>query len=532
MQLNKLSKYGAILILLLTLPACSYFFGDNMGAEPEEVSGLPPQAVTAPMLAKMQPMGYIHHEPDTENYAYIQENDYKDTKLSPLSTFSIDVDTASFSNVRRMLRNNQFPKTGAVRIEELINYFSYDYPQPKGDTPVAVYQELTDCPWNSEHQLLHIGLQAKDIDMKDAPQSNLVFLIDVSGSMYEDLQLVKSSLKMLTEQMSKDDRISIVVYAGAAGVVLQPTPGNDKLTIEAALNQLESGGSTAGSEGIELAYELAEKHLIKGGNNRIILATDGDFNVGLTDQDALVRMITKNRDKGISLTVLGFGMLNYDDVTAESLADHGNGNYSYIDNLLEAKKVLVHEIGSTLLTIAKDVKLQVEFNPLHVKSYRLIGYENRLLATEDFADDKKDAGDMGAGHTVTALYEIIPADETTDTSSKLRYQQQTTSTEATKSGEFALVKYRYKNPDETASKLLSFTVPATPINFINATENQRFASAVAAWGMLLRNSEHKGNANWDWVIATARSAKGIDANGNRAEFVRLVELSKILSGTK
>ncbi|MCK4501595.1 MAG: DUF3520 domain-containing protein, partial [Desulfuromonadales bacterium] len=287
-----------------------------------------------------------------------------------------------------------------------------------------------------------------------------------------------------------------------------------------------------GSEGIELAYELAEKHLIKGGNNRIILATDGDFNVGLTSEDALISMITENRDKGIYLTVLGFGMLNYDDVIAESLADNGNGNYAYIDSIHEAEKVLVNEVGGTLLTVAKDVKLQVEFNPLYVKSYRLIGYENRLLAAEDFANDKKDAGDMGAGHTVTALYEIIPQDLTTISDSKLKYQQLQISKEGEESGELALVKYRYKKPADETSNLLSFTVPATPTTFTKATIDQRFASAVAAWGMLLRDSAHKGNVNWDWIIATAKNAKGADADGNRAEFIRLVELSKILSTTK
>ncbi len=525
--LRKLIPVGFIFILLLTLSACTpemIVIEPTVGTVPIKTASSMP--ISHQMVQSF--VGQPQPQFDTETYKYLEENGFKDPLLSPLSTFSIDVDTASYSNVRRMLRDNQFPKPGAVRIEEMINYFGYDYPQPAGENPVAVYQELTECPWDSKHFLLHIGLQAKAIDMKDAPQSNLVFLVDVSGSMYEDLELVKSSLKMLTAQMNQDDRISIVAYAGAAGIVLQPTPGSDRKTIENALDQLESGGSTDGGEGIELAYDLAEQYLVKGGNNRIILATDGDFNVGLTSEDALVRLIKKKRNLGIYLTVLGFGMLNYDDITAEALADHGNGNYAYIDNLLEAKKVLVNEIGGTLLTVAKDVKLQVEFNPTRVKFYRLIGYENRLLETEDFTNDKKDAGDMGAGHTVTALYEIIPQDGTVTTGAPLRYQQPTVSADPTKSGELALVKYRYKKPDEETSNLLSFTVPATPASFSNSTDNQRFAAAVAAWGMLLRNSEFKGNSHWDWVTDTARTAKGIDPNGDRAEFIKLVELAKIL----
>jgi len=309
-------------------------------------------------------------------------------------------------------------------------------------------------------------------------------------------------------------------------VILPPTPGSDLQTIFNALDSLESGGATAGSEGIELAYELAEKNLIQGGNNRIILATDGDFNVGLTSEDALVRLIEEKRDKGIYLTVLGFGMLNYDDVTAEALADHGNGNYAYIDSLLEAKKVLVNQIGGTLLTVAKDVKVQVEFNPLQVKEYRLLGYENRLMAAEDFANDQKDAGEMGAGHTVTALYEIIPADGSV-AASTLRYQQ-TTPSAAAESGELALVKYRYKKPDEETSRLLSLIVPAQTTRFSTSSDNQRFAAAVASWGMMLRHSKYTGNTDWEWIIETARSAKGDDPSGDRAEFIKLVELSSML----
>ena len=519
-------KNGILIIgILLILAAC----GPKKVIEPESTGvasfdAAPRLTTSLPKRAMMQPLPVSGF--NTEKYKHIAENGYKDPQVSPLSTFSIDVDTASYSNVRRMLRENQLPQPGAVRIEELINYFDYDYPQPAGNDPVAIDHELTVCPWNTDHLLLHIGLQAKEIDMKDAPQSNLVFLIDVSGSMYGDLPLVKAALKLLAQQMNKTDHISIVVYAGAAGVILPPTPGSDLQTIFNALDSLESGGATAGSEGIELAYELAEKNLIQGGNNRIILATDGDFNVGLTSEDALVRLIEEKRDKGIYLTVLGFGMLNYDDVTAEALADHGNGNYAYIDSLLEAKKVLVNQIGGTLLTVAKDVKVQVEFNPLQVKEYRLLGYENRLMAAEDFANDQKDAGEMGAGHTVTALYEIIPADGSV-AASTLRYQQ-TTPSAAAESGELALVKYRYKKPDEETSRLLSLTVPAQTTRFSTSSDNQRFAAAVASWGMMLRHSKYTGNTDWEWIIETARSAKGDDSSGDRAEFIKLVELSSML----
>lgn len=463
---------------------------------------------------------------NTETYSHNPDNIFKDPLLSPLSTFSIDVDTASYSNVRRIINNDRYPEPGAVRVEEMINYFSYDYPQPQNNQPIAVYQELSDCPWNTEHQLLHIGLQAEKIDMADAPQANLVFLLDVSGSMSGDLTLVKKSLKMLTEVMSSKDRISIVVYAGAAGMILPPTPANDKQTIFAALDNLEAGGSTAGGEGIELAYDLAEQHFIEGGNNRIILATDGDFNVGLTSEDALVRLITEKRKKGVSLSVLGFGMLNYDDVTSEALADHGNGNYAYIDNQLEAKKVLVDQVGATLVTVAKDVKLQVEFNPSLVKSYRLIGYENRKLNNEDFADDRKDAGDMGAGHSVTVLYEIIPQDQNSPSQSPLRYQQNNLA--KTGNTELAFVKYRYKAPNSDTSQQLSFTINNQPVDFKQASNNQRFAAAVAMWAMILKESEFKGDTHYDQILTIAKAAKGTDQRGDRAEFIRLVELAKIL----
>ena len=528
-KLKSFIVIGLTFTTMLSLAACR-----GKVVTPHPTTETDVSMISTSVAAPMQHMRLITGAPqiNTENYKYIKENGFKSALTSPLSTFSIDVDTASYSNVRRMLRHDQFPQPGAVRIEELINYFNYDYPSPDGDNPVAFYQELTYCPWNPSHQLLHLGLQAKTIDVSNAVQSNLVFLLDVSGSMSADLKLVKNSLKLLVAQMDKKDKISIVVYAGAAGVILEPTSAKNRQVIESALDKLEAGGSTAGGEGIELAYQLAERHLINGGNNRIILATDGDFNVGQTSEDALVRLIEKKRDAGISLTILGFGMLNYDDVTAEALADHGNGNYSYIDNILEAKKVLVDQIGGTMFTVAKDVKLQVEFNPSKVKSYRLIGYENRLLANEDFANDQKDSGDMGAGHTVTALYEIIPTDTADGNEGELRYQKPTTTPEATTTNELALVNYRYKKTGTESSELLSTTIIASPISFNNASENQRFASSVAAWGMQLRGSEHKGSITWDWIINTARQAKGLDSNETRAEFVRLVERSKLLSATE
>lgn len=533
---KKLSYTILSLALLIILSSCAHKkIGESLTpprskpSTPVMLYSMAPPPVIAKRMTKTK---FIQRDFNRETYSYIEENRFKETTKSPLSTFSVDIDTASYSNIRRMLQDNVLPEIGAVRIEELINYFDYDYPLPSGEIPVTLSHELTDCPWDNNNQLLHIGLQAKQIDMAKAPQSNLVFLIDVSGSMHRDLELVKASLKMLTSQLRSEDRVSIVVYAGAAGTVLEPTSGNDRKTITEALDRLYAGGSTAGSEGILRAYQLAEQNFIKNGNNRIILATDGDFNVGLTSEDALVRLIKQKRDHGIFLTVLGFGYGNYNDVTAEGLADHGNGNYAYIDSLLEAKKVLVKEAGGTLMTVAKDVKLQVEFNPVKVKSYRLIGYENRMLNSEDFADDKKDAGDMGAGHTVTALYEIIPADPSDIQSEQLRYQQTTPSSDAISSGELALIKYRYKEPQGTASKLLSATVPAAPVQFVQSTDNQRFSTAVAAWGMILRDSSFKGNATLDWVIKTAQNARSEDPQGDRAEFIRLVELTQLLADKK
>ncbi|MBA4240352.1 MAG: hypothetical protein C0448_06485 [Sphingobacteriaceae bacterium] len=470
---------------------------------------------------------------NTEEYHRIYENEYKDSKKDPLSTFSIDVDKASYSNIRRMINQNQLPQPDAVRIEEMINYFNYNYPQPTDEHPFSINTEYTDCPWNKNHHLIHIGLQGKQIDIKNLPTNNLVFLIDVSGSMMDEnkLPLLKSGLRLLVEQLREEDKVSIVVYAGAAGVVLPTTSGKNKDKIYDALDNLQAGGSTAGGEGILLAYKTAKENFITKGNNRIILATDGDFNVGVSGDGELVRLIEKQREDGVFLSVLGFGTGNYKDSKMEQLADKGNGNYAYIDNILEAKKVLVKEMGGTLLTIAKDVKLQLEFNPAFVKGYRLVGYENRLLNNEDFNDDKKDAGELGSGHTVTAIYEIIPAgsSELIASIDSLKYQQpKQTPAPLAFNNEVMTIKFRYKEPKESHSKLISHVVLNKKINFNSSSENCKFACAVAEFGLLLRDSKFKGETNYKEIIALAKQAKGKDDEGYRAEFIKLVEMAEIL----
>ncbi len=464
---------------------------------------------------------------NTEQYDRIVDNAFKLAMENPLSTFSIDVDRASYSNMRRFLNNNQLPPPDAVRIEELVNYFHYDYPQPRGIDPFAVTMEVSRCPWNTEHQLALIGLQGLEIETADLPPNNLVFLLDVSGSMNspDKLPLLKSAMRLLVGQLRAEDRVSIVVYAGAAGLVLKPT--SDKDEILAAIDRLSAGGSTAGGAGIELAYRVARESFIEEGNNRVILATDGDFNVGVSSDGSLTRLIEKKRETGIFLSVLGFGTGNYKDSKMEKLADKGNGNYAYIDDILEAKKVLVTEMGGTLVTIAKDVKIQVEFNPAFVKAHRLVGYENRMLAKEDFADDTKDAGELGAGHTVTALYELIPAtsDEAVPVAGALKYQV----TGLVKSDDLMTVKLRYKKPDGDTSKLIVQSVEAADLQTVETSENLRFASAVAEFGLLLRGSEYKGDANYSQVLRRARQAKGRDAEGYRAEFIRLVEKAQLLA---
>lgn len=464
---------------------------------------------------------------NTEEYDNIVENAFLSSIQNPLSTFSIDVDEAAYANVRRYLNEGSLPPAGAVRLEEMINYFDYTYPQPTDEHPFSVNTEVAACPWNSEHKLVHVGLQGKKIDQQQLPPANLVFLIDVSGSMDESnkLPLVKSSLKLLTEQLRENDKVAIVVYAGNAGLVLPSTPGTNKSRIRQAIDELEAGGSTAGGEGIQLAYNIARQNFIANGNNRIILATDGDFNVGPSSDDDLVRLIEQERKSGVFLSVLGFGMGNYKDSKMQQLADKGNGNHSYIDNLNEAKKVLVHEFGSTLFTIAKDVKIQIEFNPAKVQSYRLLGYENRMMATEDFNNDVKDAGELGSGHTVTALYEIIPVgvkDDFTKPVDKLKYQAAQKELTAGFGNELMNIKLRYKKPTEDVSKLMVHPVSNDEVPLTGSSDNFRFAAAVAEFGMMLRNSAYKQHASYQQVIDLAQSAKGIDENGYRAEFIKLV----------
>lgn len=464
---------------------------------------------------------------NTEAYNAIEENIFREALTNPLSTFSIDVDAASYSNIRRFINNGQRPPKDAVRIEEMINYFDYDYAQPTGNDPFAIHTEISNTPWNSKHKLVHIGLQGKKIATEKLPASNLVFLIDVSGSMDEPnkLPLLKSSFKMLVEQMRPQDHISIVVYAGAAGLVLEPTAGDDKRKILDALDQLQAGGSTAGGEGIKLAYATAKKHFKQGGNNRVILASDGDFNIGESSDAAMERLIESKRQDGIFLTVLGYGMGNYKDSKMETLADKGNGNYAYIDNISEARKVLVNEFGGTLFTIAKDVKLQIEFNPAKVKAYRLIGYENRMLKNEDFNNDKKDAGDLGSGHTVTALYEIIPVGVESEffKIDELKYQKTTVDPLASKSNELMTVKFRYKKPDEDMSKLLVHTLHDNAISLSETSNSFQWSASVAAFGMLLRDSEYIKNFSYDQVVQLAQQSKGEDKEGYRVEFINMVK---------
>ncbi len=470
---------------------------------------------------------------NTEDYDHITENGFRKVSDEPLSTFSIDVDAASYSNVRRFLNNGQLPPAGAVRIEEMINYFRYNYPAPTTKQPFSVITEMADCPWNTKHKLVMIGLQGKKIPVENLPPSNLVFLIDVSGSMSgpERLGLVQSSMKLLVDQLREEDRISIVVYAGAAGLVLPPTNGDKREKIKEAIDALQAGGSTAGGEGIKLAYKVAKENFRKGGNNRVILCTDGDFNVGASSDDELERLIEKERESGVFLTVLGYGIGNYKDNKMQKLADKGNGNHAYIDGISEAKKVLVSEFGGTLFTIAKDVKLQVEFNPAKVAGYRLVGYENRMLNKEDFNDDKKDAGELGSGHTVTALYEVIPAGVKSSflkDVDPLKYQE-VKSAPSTASNELMTVKFRYKEPDGKTSELIEHPVVDKSIAFSKTSDNFRFATAVASFGMLLRNSEFKGTTDYAQLLKIAKEAKGSDAEGYRGEFVKLVRKAATLS---
>ncbi|MDA3837446.1 MAG: von Willebrand factor type A domain-containing protein [Candidatus Delongbacteria bacterium] len=480
---------------------------------------------------KKDARGESHIQHNTEEYSTITENQFKKVIETPISTFSIDVDAASYSNMRRFINQNQMPYKDAIRIEEMINYFNYDYEYPKDNVPFAVNTEISDCPWNKQNKLVHIGLQGKQMEQGSDIKSNFVFLLDVSGSMNSanKLGLLKKSFSLLLDALKPTDRVAIAVYAGAAGLILPSTEVSEKKKILDALNNLKAGGSTAGGAGIKLAYKIAEENLIKDGNNRIILATDGDFNVGVSSTSELVKMMEEKRNKGIFLTILGFGMGNYKDGRMEEIADKGNGNYFYIDNILEAKKVLVTELAGTMFVIAKDVKLQIEFNPAKVDSYRLIGYENRLLNKEDFNDDKKDAGELGAGHTVTALYEIVPANAKTEKKvDDLKYQQLETTPYAYKTNELMFVKLRYKEPKEDTSKLIEHPLQDEGVKFDKTSNNFRYSAAVAEFGMLLRESKFKGDSTFDSVLEMAKGSMGKDDFGYRAEFVQLVEKAKLL----
>ncbi len=462
-----------------------------------------------------------------EGYEAVEERSFALVTDEPLSTFSIDVDTGSYSNVRRFLEHHTLPPPSAVRIEELLNYFDYAYAPPSGDAPFATHVEIASCPWNPQHRLARIGLQGQVIADQDLPPSNLVFLIDVSGSMSSDdkLPLVQRSIRLLVDELDERDRLAIVVYAGASGLVLPSTSGEDSRIILRALDRLKAGGGTHGSAGIELAYQVAVDNFIEGGANRVILASDGDFNVGITDRQALLGLIEDRARSGVFLTVLGFGTGNLQDATMEQLADHGNGHYAYIDSIDEARKVLVTQRAGSTTTIAKDVKIQVEFNPREVHAYRLIGYENRALAARDFADDTKDAGEIGAGHSVTALYEIVPAgtDLAVPGAPILKYQQPQATTAAAASGELMTVKLRYKQPDGDRSQLLSFPVRDGGTAWSNASADFQHAAAVAAFGMLLRGSKAAGEADWELVRRLAQAGRARDPHRYRWEFSRLVE---------
>jgi len=496
------------------------------------------QESSAPDMAYMRTAPPTYDNQRNEEYSQFAENKFRLAKDEPLSTFSVDVDAASYSNMRRFINRGELPYKDAVRIEELINYFTYNYPEPTGNDPVRITTEVGACPWNNQNRLVRIGLKARDIPSDNLPASNFVFLIDVSGSMYGPtrLDLVKSSLKLLVNNLREKDRVAIVVYAGAAGEVLPSTSGADSQKIKDALDGLTSGGSTAGGAGIKLAYKIARQNFIKGGNNRIILCTDGDFNVGVSSKDGLQQLIEEERKSGVFLSILGYGMGNYKDSKMQTLAQAGNGNHAYIDNLQEANKVLVNEFGATMYTVAKDVKLQIEFNPEKVQAYRLVGYETRLLNKEDFNDDTKDAGEMGAGHTVTAFYEVVPVGVQSNQIASvdpLKYQKEekqdpnSLKRKPSKYPDLLTVKLRYKQPDSDTSKKIE--VPLIDNNRNEVSADFRFASAVAMFGQMLKGSQYKGDGSYDQAIALAKSGYGDDQQGYRREFVRLMEATKGLA---
>lgn len=463
----------------------------------------------------------------TESYDHIEEADFLSVATSPFSTFSIDVDTASYSNVRRFLNQGQRPPAGAVRIEELVNYFPYHYAPPEGDAPFAMNAEVARCPWKPEHRLVRLGLQGRQILEEQRPPCQLVFLVDVSGSMNDDrkLPLVRRSLSAMVEHLRDQDRVAIVTYAGSSGIVLPSTSARQKRQIITAIESLGAGGSTNGAEGIQTAYRLAQENLLESGVNRVILCTDGDFNVGISDTSSLVDLITVKAKSGVSLSVLGFGMGNYKDSLMEKLADKGNGNYAYIDSYTEARKVLIEQMAGTLVTIAKDVKIQVEFNPARVQSYRLIGYENRALKTEDFRNDQKDAGEIGAGHSVTALYEVVPAGVETASpgAPESKYQKSGALTVASQSSELMNVRVRHLPPNGGVAVENAFPVQDSDRAFDGASADYRFAAAVASFGMLLRDSNYKGTATWRQVAAWAEPGTANDSEGYRREFLTLID---------
>jgi Ca-activated chloride channel family protein len=503
-------------------PAADYEVQDLSGLAPADAS-MPPSY--APVPGPPAPE-------NREAYAHQVENGFQLVSKAPLSTFSIDVDAASYSNVRRyLLQQGQLPPPDAVRTEELVNYFKYQYPQPAAGAPAGLHLEQARCPWAPQHQLVLVGMQARTVPTAQLPPANLVFLIDVSGSMQspDKLPLVKAGLKQLVQQLRPQDQVALVVYAGAAGLVLPPTPGTRQADIVAALDRLEAGGSTAGGAGLRLAYATARQHFNKEGNNRVILCSDGDFNVGESSDDAMEHLVAQERESGVFLSVLGFGTGNLQDSKMERLADKGNGNYAYIDQLDEARRVLVQQFGGTLFTLAKDVKLQVEFNPAKVQAYRLIGYENRLLADEDFNNDRKDAGELGAGQQVTALYEVVPvgAPPVVD---GLKYQPVAQATTGAAAAELLTVKMRYKQPQGQTSSLLSRPLPAAaPAALAGASANLRWAAAVAQMSLLLRQSERRGEATWSSTLELARGARGTDEDGYRAECIRLMETAASLT---
>lgn len=525
MQLGTVRRYvywGAIGCCLMVVSGCGTKTAQTGTAAVDASMAPGTQALadkTAPVI-------------NTEQYDHVVENGFVAALEQPLSTFSIDVDTAAYANIRRLLREGTTPPSGAVRIEELVNYFSYDYPQPDAEHPFSVHTELATCPWAEDHQLLRIGLQATPIDFAERPGCNLVFLLDVSGSMVapNKLPLVKSAMQMLLHELKPNDRVALVVYAGAAGVVLDSTAVQQSDHILAALEQLTAGGSTNGGQGIELAYRIAADNFIAQGINRVILCTDGDFNVGTSSDSALVKLIETQAKSQIYLSVLGFGSGNLKDSKMEKLADHGNGNYAYIDSLLEARKVLVEQIGGTLMTVAKDVKIQLDFNPRHVQAYRLIGYENRLLQNQDFRNDQRDAGEIGAGHSVTAFYELVPAgvDATNSTPRTSEFVQPRLA-DSDASHTLLTVNLRYKLPEADDSCEFQVRVDADSQTAAPSGDFQ-FATAVVAFGLLLRDSPYAGSADWEWVIETARQHANRDASGLRGEFVRLAETAQLLAG--